>query len=170
MGRVARWVNRVFGLHKNNLPPFDHDRNPYKARTRWPPDVLKLSQSRQFYFERRWKRRMLMKSIRPKWNKGVKIFTWATIWTFTIYAVFFHDHRNDAWNPQPGEDPFEEVRDWTREFLRSIFGDFWTETAAKTAAKIEELRGIERAPASQSPITPENASKQAEEGQARTRR
>jgi hypothetical protein len=129
IGPTREWVLRLLGRQRSTLPPFDFSRNRYKARTRWPPEILKLSERRQFYFERRWKRRMLMKSIRPRWQKGVKIFTWVTIGFVTVYAVFFYDHRNDSWNPQPGEQPFQELRDWTRDFLYGIFGSFWTDTA-----------------------------------------
>jgi hypothetical protein len=99
-----------------------------------------MSEFRQFHFERRWKRRTLEKAINPAWQKGVKITTWVTISFVVIYAVWFYDFRYDSVNPQPGEQPFQDLRDWTRDFLRGIFGDFWSDTA-KSLEETQKTRG-----------------------------
>lgn len=158
MGPVLRktkelW-NRLLGRKPNTLPPFDFKRNPYKARTRWPPKILEMSEFRQFHFERRWKRRTLEKAINPRWQKGVKIVTWVSCSLTAIYGIWFYDFRYDAVNPQPGEQPFQELRDWTWDFLRGIFGDFWSNTA-KSLEEVQQTRGRPALEGGKSEVQPE---------------
>jgi hypothetical protein len=130
------FVRKLLGRERSKLPPYDFARSPYRMKKQWPPDMKKVSHFKQFQWERRFKRRMLIKSIRPQWQRGVKILTWSVVSAITIYTVFFYDHRNDAWNANPGEEPYQWIRDWTKDFLRGIFGDFWS----TTATALEEAR------------------------------
>lgn len=57
-------------------------------------------------------------------NKWVTIVQWSLISFVAIYSVFFYDFRNDPYNPQPGEQPFEEFREW----FFGKFRNFWTHT------------------------------------------
>ncbi|KAF2272803.1 uncharacterized protein EI97DRAFT_349165, partial [Westerdykella ornata] len=80
---------RVIGRKQNTLPPYDFARSPYRAKKPWPPPLMSLSEHRQFNFERRFKRRLLLKSIRPNWNRWVKVAQKVGIWSIVIYSVFF---------------------------------------------------------------------------------
>ncbi|KAF2016897.1 hypothetical protein BU24DRAFT_419944 [Aaosphaeria arxii CBS 175.79] len=106
---------------KNTLPPFDFKRNRYPAIKKWPPNLRELTEKQQFRFERKFKRRLRLKSIKPTWNKWVKIVQWSLIGGVTVYAVFFYDFRKDPMNPRPGEQPFDWLRAWTREKLGGVW-------------------------------------------------
>lgn len=53
--------------------------NPYKARKVWPPDFKTLNHQQQLRFEKKYKRRILLASHSPKWEKGVKFAQLTTI-------------------------------------------------------------------------------------------
>ncbi|KAL1792399.1 hypothetical protein ACET3X_008906 [Alternaria dauci] len=107
---MLRFFNRLLGRHQNTLPPFDFARNKYPAKKKWPPYLRALTEKQQFRFERKFKRRIKMKSIRPVWNKWTKIVQWSLITFIAVYGVLFHDFRYDPMNPTPGEQPFKGLR------------------------------------------------------------
>ena len=52
--------------------------NPYQTKKVWPPDYKQLSWQEQLRFEKKYKRRVILASRRPKWDKGVKLVQLAT--------------------------------------------------------------------------------------------
>lgn len=139
---------------KSDLPPFNFAANRYKARKHWPPVVRDLTEKQQFRFERKFKRRLRLKSIKPQWNKWTKIVQWNMIGFVIVYGVLFHDYAQDPMNPRPGEQPFKTLRGK----MWAIWDSLWTHTS--TAGQIQEAgRTLPRAEAEPglSPLPPGNA-------------
>lgn len=142
---------------KNTLPPFNFARNRYPAKKKWPPNLRELTERQQFRFERKFKRRLRMKSIKPTWNKWVKIVQWTLIGGITVYTFLFYDFAEDPMNPRPGEQPFQGLR----EKFWGMFGDFYTHTATEEYRRRRALReaekGGEKAPEDERKRLPEGA-------------
>ena len=117
-------MNRLLGRYQNTLPPFDFARNRFRVKKKWPPNLRELTEKQQFRFERKFKRRIKAKSIRPMWNKWTKIVQWSIIGFIVVYGVLFHDFRKDPMNPRPGEQPFEGLR----QKMWGFWGTFYTHT------------------------------------------
>jgi hypothetical protein len=83
-----------------------------------------MTEKQQFRFERKFKRRIRDKAIRPEWNRKVKVFTWSVISFIVVYSVLFHDFRYDPMNPRQGEQPFKSLR----EAMWRNLGKFYTHT------------------------------------------
>lgn len=45
----------------------------FKPKKVWPPDFSQLSEKEQFRFERRYKRRVMLATARPRWDKFMKL-------------------------------------------------------------------------------------------------
>lgn len=115
---------RLFGRERSTLPPFDFARNRFHVRKKWPPNLRQLTEHQQFRFERKFKRRIRLKAIRPQWNKWVKITQWSLISFVIVYGVLFHDFAKDPMNPRPGEQVFKGIRDR----MWGVLGKFYTHT------------------------------------------
>ncbi|KAF2470732.1 uncharacterized protein BDR25DRAFT_261892, partial [Lindgomyces ingoldianus] len=114
------------------IPPFNFARNRFPAKKKWPPNVRELSAKQQFRFERKYKRRALLKSIRPVWDKSLALVQWSLISFILVYGIFFYDWPHDPHRPGAGKEPFEGPRVW----MRSIGKQLWTHT--------EDPAGVER--------------------------
>ncbi|KAF2866190.1 hypothetical protein BDV95DRAFT_631955 [Massariosphaeria phaeospora] len=125
---MLQLIRRVLGRSTSQLPPFDFARNRYRAKKHWPPNLRHLTEKQQFRFERKYKRRLLLASIKPEWNKWTKIVQWSLIGFVLVWGVFFHEFATDPMNPRPGEEPFKEFRAWMWNGVRG----FWTHTATST--------------------------------------
>ncbi|EOA90782.1 uncharacterized protein SETTUDRAFT_24912 [Exserohilum turcica Et28A] len=139
---MLRILNRILGRQQNTLPPFDFARNKYRVKKKWPPNLRALTEKQQFRFERKFKRRIKLKSIRPEWNKWTKIVQWSLISFIVVYGVLFHDFRKDPMNPRPGEQPFEGLR----QRMWRLFGGFYTQTenVMKGEGGVRGARRLER--------------------------
>jgi hypothetical protein len=115
---------RLFGRERSTLPPFDFSKNRFPMRKKWPPAFRNMTEKQQFRFERKFKRRIRDKAVRPEWNNKVKIFTWSLCTFIAVYGVLFHDFANDPMNPRPGEQPFKTLRDG----MWRTLGAFYTHT------------------------------------------
>jgi hypothetical protein len=152
---MLQLVQRLLGRQpKLQLPPFDFARNRYRSKKKWPPNLHHLTERQAFRFERKFKRRLRMKSVRPEWNKWVKIVQWSLVGFITVYGVLFHDFSKDPMNPRPGEKVFEGLRAW----FWGLGEGFWTHTAtaggrggvlrtaeSKSAWEEKEKAGLESA-------------------------
>lgn len=116
------FINRLLGRKQTTLPPFDFARNRFRAKKSWPPNLRELTEKQQFHFERKFKRRTRLKSIKPQWNKWTKIVQWSLISFIIVHGVFFYDFANDPMNPRKGEQPFQGLRNKMWEIL----GNFYT--------------------------------------------
>lgn len=120
---MLQLLQRLLGrAPKSQLPPFNFALNRYRARKKWPPNLLELTEKQQFRFERKFKRRVRLKAIRPQWNRWTKIVQWNLIGFIVVYAVFFHDFAQDPMNPRPGEQPFQGLRNRMKE----LYSGLWT--------------------------------------------
>ncbi|KAF2130949.1 hypothetical protein P153DRAFT_287328 [Dothidotthia symphoricarpi CBS 119687] len=139
---MLRFINRLLGRHENTLPPFDFVRNRYRVKRKWPPNLRELTEKQQFRFERKFKRRIKAKSIRPTWNKWTKIVQWSLISFIVVYGTLFHDFAKDPMNPRPGEQPFKGLREkmWT------FFGKFYTHSEATMKGDERGSRRLEPMP------------------------
>ncbi|KAJ4400064.1 hypothetical protein N0V91_008945 [Didymella pomorum] len=117
------FINRLLGRKQSQLPPFDFARNRYPAKKTWPPNLRELTEKQQFHFERKFKRRTRLKSIKPTWNKWTKIVQWSLISFIIVHGVFFYDFSTDPMNPTPGKQPFQGLRDK----MWAILGNFYTQ-------------------------------------------
>jgi hypothetical protein len=133
---MLAFLNRLLGRNKNTLPPFNFARNRYPAKKKWPPNLQKLTDKQNYRFERKFKRRVTLKSLRPQWNRWIKIVQWSTISFIVVYGVLFHDFAQDPMNPRPGQQPFAGLRSR----MWDIIGNFWTHTDSN----IIEGRGARR--------------------------
>ncbi|KAF2005060.1 hypothetical protein P154DRAFT_424899 [Amniculicola lignicola CBS 123094] len=112
---MFKFIKRLLGRGPtNNLPPYNPAHNRWRAKRPWPPNMMALTEKQAFRFERKFKRRLMMKAVSPTWNKWVGIAQWSIIGTVVVYAVLFHDFANDAWNPRPGEGVFVDFRAWMK--------------------------------------------------------
>ncbi|KAF1948413.1 hypothetical protein CC80DRAFT_387148, partial [Byssothecium circinans] len=126
---MLQFLRRILGRPKSQLPPFDFARNRFRAKKHWPPNLRALTEKQQFRFERKFKRRLRLKSIKPQWQRWTKIVQWNLIGFVVVYGVFFHDFTKDPMNPRPGEQPFKGLREW----VRGLYGGFWTHTRSAAA-------------------------------------
>lgn len=53
--------------------------NPYKAKKVWPPDFSKLSTQEQFRMEKRYKRRLILATKRPRWDRMLRMVQFFSI-------------------------------------------------------------------------------------------
>jgi hypothetical protein len=144
MSQVVGFWNRLLGRKQSKLPPFDFSRNRFPAKKTWPPDLREMTEKQQFYFERKFKRRTRLKSIKPQWNKWTKIVQWSLISFILVHGVFFYDFSQDPMNPRKGEQPFQGLRDK----MWAILGNVWTQN--ESTIKVPE-RGARRTESMGSP-------------------
>ncbi|PVI05867.1 hypothetical protein DM02DRAFT_515896 [Periconia macrospinosa] len=124
---MLQFFQRLIGRPpRSQLPPFDFARNRFHAKKTWPPNLRELTDKQNFRFERKFKRRLRLKSIRPQWQKWTKIVQWSMISFVVVYGVLFHDYAKDPMNPRPGEQPFKGLREW----MWGLWGGFWTHTTS----------------------------------------
>ena len=138
---MLQLLQRLLGRSpKPELPPFNFARNRFRAKKAWPPQLLELTEKQQFRFERKFKRRLRLKSIKPQWQKWTKIVQWSMISFVLVYGVFFYDFSKDPMNPRPGEQPFKGLRAW----MRGLYSGIWTHTNS-----VEEIQARTRRRAQQ---------------------
>lgn len=121
---MLQLINRLLGRTPNTLPPFDFARSRFRVKKKWPPNLRELTEKQQFRFERKFKRRIKAKAIKPQWDRWTKIVQWSIISFIVVYGVLFHDFRKDPMNPRPGEQPFEGLR----QRMWGMLGNFYTHT------------------------------------------
>ncbi|XXG97847.1 hypothetical protein Hte_004161 [Hypoxylon texense] len=85
-------------------PPPGAYMSPYKPKKVWPPDFSKLSEKEQFRFERRYKRRLLLATARPRWDKLIRFTQLFSVTSVLIYSVLFMDWQSE-------KQPFQGIRD-----------------------------------------------------------
>ncbi|KAI0182092.1 hypothetical protein GGR52DRAFT_527393 [Hypoxylon sp. FL1284] len=85
-------------------PPPEAYVNPYKPKKVWPPDFSKLSEKEQFRFERRYKRRLILATARPRWDKVVRLAQLFSVTSVLIYSTLFME-----WPTE--KQPFQGIRD-----------------------------------------------------------
>jgi hypothetical protein len=135
---MLQLIRRMLGRERSTLPPFDFSRNRFRAKKVWPPNLRELTERQQFRFERKYKRRLRMKSIKPLWIKWTKIVQWSLIGFVVVYGVFLHDFTKDPMNPRPGEQPFVRIRAWAK----GLTGGFWSHTSTDVP-RGGDLRSVE---------------------------
>lgn len=135
-GLLARLLGRA---PKNELPPFNFAMNRFKAKKHWPPNIQELTEKQQFRFERKFKRRLRLKSIKPQWHKWTKIVQWNLIGFVVVYGVLFHDFAKDPMNPRPGEQPFKSLREW----MWGAWDNLWTHTSSIRPASSASADAVE---------------------------
>ncbi|KAF7559213.1 hypothetical protein G7046_g4934 [Stylonectria norvegica] len=87
--------------------------NPYQARKVWPPNFKELNHQQQLRFEKKYKRRILLASRSPRWEKGVKFAQLVTIVgksSALIYLLFYSEF--EWWGQE--YKPSEEIRKKTK--------------------------------------------------------
>ena len=151
---MLRLLNRLLGRRENTLPPFDFARNKYHVKKKWPPNFRALTEKQQFRFERKFKRRIKLKSMRPVWDRRIKVVQWSMIGFIVVYGVLFHDFRKDPMNPRPGEQPFEGLR----QRMWRLFGGFYTHTENTFTMELGE-RGSQRMVSGPAPAASATAAK-----------
>ncbi|KAK8134246.1 hypothetical protein PG984_006258 [Apiospora sp. TS-2023a] len=97
----------------------------FKPKKIWPPDFSKLSEKEQFRFERKYKRRVKLATMRPRWDKYVKLAQLFSVTGVAVYSILFMD-----WNTE--QQPFQGIR-----------GRFWGAVDAFSPNKRNERRAVE---------------------------
>jgi hypothetical protein len=136
---LARLLGRA---SRSDLPPFNFALNRYKAKKHWPPNLRVLTEKQQFRFERKFKRRLRLKSIKPQWNRWTKIVQWNLIGFVVVYGVLFHDFAKDPMNPRQGEQPFRALR----ERMWGVWDGMWTQHTSTVGTRTRVAERI-RSPA-----------------------
>lgn len=127
---MLQLLQRLVGrAPRNELPPFDFTRNRFRVKKKWPPNLSELTDRQNFRFERKFKRRLRLKSIKPQWQKWTKIAQWSMISFVVVYGVLFHDFAHDSMNPRPGEQPFSGIR----ARMWGLWEGLWTHTSETSA-------------------------------------
>ncbi|KAK4197092.1 hypothetical protein QBC40DRAFT_108297 [Triangularia verruculosa] len=100
--------------------------NPPRTKLKkvWPPDMMTMSPQQQLRFEKKFKRRLKMATLRPGWDKGVRLAQYFTIAFVLVYTALFMDWK-DMPNPYGG----------LRESFWGFFGSFTQETRALEPAE-----------------------------------
>ncbi|EEU46340.1 uncharacterized protein NECHADRAFT_78849 [Fusarium vanettenii 77-13-4] len=80
--------------------------NPYKARKVWPPNFKQLTHQQQLRFEKKYKRRIVLASRSPTWEKAVKTAQLLTIVAAMVWILFYSEFE---WWGQKYK-PSEEIR------------------------------------------------------------
>ncbi|KLU91519.1 hypothetical protein MAPG_10037 [Magnaporthiopsis poae ATCC 64411] len=83
----------------------------------WPPDYAKLSPQAKLKFEKKYKRRVLLRSARPGWNKIIRLTQLFSVTSITVYGVLFM-----SWDP-PESNPFLNIRKTFWETFGSTFNE-----------------------------------------------
>lgn len=139
---TATMLGRLFGrAPKRQLPPFDFSRNRFRAKKHWPPNLRELTEKQQFRFERKYKRRLRLKSIKPQWQKWIKIVQWNLIGFIVVYGVLFHDFSKDPMNPKPGEQPFQGLRSRMWAMWDGLWSSSRSHERSEDAASAKEQSG-----------------------------
>lgn len=60
-------------------PALTIQNNPYKAKKVWPPDFSKLSPQEQLRIEKRYKRRLILATRRPRWDRFLRMVQFFSI-------------------------------------------------------------------------------------------
>ncbi|KAH7156963.1 hypothetical protein EDB81DRAFT_881257 [Dactylonectria macrodidyma] len=105
-------IRRMATLAKEPLlrkAPLSVANNPYKARKVWPPNFKVLTVQQQLRFEKKYKRRIMLASRSPRWEKGVKFAQLLTIVAALVWILFFSEFE---WWGQKYK-PSEEIRNKT---------------------------------------------------------
>ncbi|KAH6656277.1 hypothetical protein BKA67DRAFT_654624 [Truncatella angustata] len=104
---VRRAAAESLPPHLKNAPRTSLDRvynnSRYKPKKVWPPDFSKLSQKEQFRFEKKYKRRVVLATARPRWDKYVKMAQLFSVTGVAVYSILFMD-----WNTE--HQPFQGLR------------------------------------------------------------
>lgn len=136
---MLQFIQRLLGRSKPPPPPFDFTRNRYLAKKTWPPNLRNLTEKQQFRFERKYKRRLLLKSWKPQWQKWTKVIQWGLISFIVVHGVLFYDFAKDPMNPQPGEQPFK----WLRGHMWGWYDSLWTHNSLPRGREGEKERRVE---------------------------
>ncbi|CAJ2511878.1 Uu.00g075030.m01.CDS01 [Anthostomella pinea] len=75
----------------------------FRPKKLWPPDFSKLHEKQQFRLERKYKRRVKLATMRPRWDRYVKLAQLSSVAFVLVYSVLFMD-----WNTET--QPFQGVR------------------------------------------------------------
>ncbi|EJT71542.1 hypothetical protein GGTG_10799 [Gaeumannomyces tritici R3-111a-1] len=102
----------------------------------WPPDYSKLSPQAKLKFEKKYKRRVLLRSARPRWNKIIRLTQLFSVTFITVYGVLFM-----RWDP-PASNPFLSIR---RTFWE-MFGSTLDEPAEQDNTPMTRERPIRSNP------------------------
>ncbi|KAF4462991.1 hypothetical protein FALBO_10186 [Fusarium albosuccineum] len=86
--------------------PLSVANNPYKARKVWPPNFKQLTHQQQLRFEKKYKRRIVLASRAPGWEKAVKTAQLLTLAAAMIWILFYSEFE---WWGQKYK-PSEEIR------------------------------------------------------------
>ncbi|KAK6824876.1 hypothetical protein PG987_012370 [Apiospora arundinis] len=97
----------------------------FKPKKVWPPDFSKLSEKEQFRFERKYKRRVKLATMRPRWDKYVKLAQLFSVTGVLVYSILFME-----WNTE--QQPFQGIR-----------SRFWGAAEAFSPNKRNERRAVE---------------------------
>ncbi|KFA63750.1 hypothetical protein S40285_01973 [Stachybotrys chlorohalonatus IBT 40285] len=106
LGQIARKTSRA--------PPAPVGNNPHKARKLWPPDFEALNPQQQLRFEKKYKRRVILASRAPRWDKAVKLTQFIAITATIGYLVFYGEF--EWWGRE--YTPYDEIR----RHVRNLFG------------------------------------------------
>lgn len=74
------------------MPPIAAS-NFQKTKKVWPPNFKELSHQEQLRFEKKYKRRILMASRSPRWEKGIKYAQLLTITGRVVWITGFPEMR-----------------------------------------------------------------------------
>ncbi|KAK8086703.1 hypothetical protein PG994_001677 [Apiospora phragmitis] len=97
----------------------------FKPKKVWPPDFSKLSEKEQFRFERKYKRRVKLATMRPRWDKYVKLAQLFSVTGVLVYSLLFMEGNTE-------EQPFQGIR-----------SRFWGALDAFSPNKRNERRALE---------------------------
>lgn len=125
----------MFSLFRNKkpvpvVPPFDFDKNPYKAHAKWPPFFNEMTEREQFRLERKFRRRSKLKWARPVWNRNLQLIQWGTTIFLAGYCTFAVDWSgNQVGEKEMPPGYLKNVRAWLDDAMDSI----WTHSSSKSS-------------------------------------
>ncbi|KAK7518506.1 hypothetical protein IWX49DRAFT_587388 [Phyllosticta citricarpa] len=132
--RTSRWLPQFLRKPEPERIPYNIYKNPYRAKRSWPPDLSKLSWRDQVRFDRKYRRRLKMRSTWPLWNKRVKLAQWIILGTVGFYMVCIVDWKTEieikAGGPVSGWSPFQVPHDFFWDNWRKVFGGKKTSNAS----------------------------------------
>jgi hypothetical protein len=117
------------------IPVFDFENNPYRARTTWPPDFARLPPSAKFAYERTFRRRSKLKWARPSWNKWLITAQNFAIAGTAVYALFYMDWTHDGKTDEP------KVISSARNWWAGVGESWWTKVDRVEQGTAKEERG-----------------------------
>ncbi|KAH7320130.1 hypothetical protein B0I35DRAFT_478412 [Stachybotrys elegans] len=111
---VRRFGKAAGDAAGKKVTPLTFATNTFRTRKVWPPDFKELSPQQQLRFEKKYKRRIVLATRAPFWNKCVRIAQLVTMTAAMVWLLFYSEF--EWWGQK------YKASDEIRKHARTLFG------------------------------------------------